>query len=168
MLPRTGDIATQNAHLGTNSSPRGTHRRCRVQLRSSRSRLRAWPGVGASATCPALGAGARYWLGGAVQLWVGSLIPYGTLGVNVLGCLLIGVVTEVSSSGSWLPDTLRVPRVVGLLGGFTTYSAFGYESVRLLREGQMGEALSYVGATTVLGLGAVAAGIACVRLVSRI
>lgn len=82
----------------------------------------------------ALGTGARY----LVSLWAlkrfGATFPYGTLAVNLLGSLLIGVIMHVSTSSEWMSSTLRLTLTVGVIGGFTTYSAFSYETMRLLQE----------------------------------
>lgn len=115
----------------------------------------------------ALGAAARFLLGLQIQEAAPTLFPYGTLTVNVLGCLGIGLLTEGASVANWLPPPVRVPLVVGFLGAFTTYSAFGYEAIRLFRDGFAGLALGYVAATTVLGFGAVGLGILLARLALR-
>jgi CrcB protein len=116
----------------------------------------------------ALGAAARFLLGLQIQAATGALFPYGTLTVNVLGCLGIGLITESAGHTALLPEGLRVPLVVGVLGAFTTYSAFGYESLRLVRDGWGGIAFAYVVATTVLGFGAVWVGMLLARAALRI
>ncbi len=101
----------------------------------------------------------RYLVSGWVQrLSNTSFFPYGTLGVNVLGCLAIGLLGGwVENAGLFGPSVRRL-LLVGLLGGFTTYSTFGYETVALLRDRQTLAALSYVGLHLLLGFGAVAIG----------
>ena len=101
-----------------------------------------------------LGSVGRYWLGTFVQ---GSLtdgrFPWGTLVVNVLGCFAIGLLAP------WLEDrTARAFWIVGVLGGFTTFSAFGNETVELLRGDGAWLAAAYVGASLGCGLAAVGAG----------
>lgn len=101
----------------------------------------------------ALGALARYGLG----LWVArrtaeSAIPLGTLAVNVLGCLAIGAVMGLVVGRDALAPTARLFVLVGVLGSFTTFSTFGYETFDLLRHGQVGGALAYAGANAGLGL----------------
>lgn len=97
-----------------------------------------------------LGATARYWLGGWVQDRSGSTaFPYGTLAVNATGSLLIGVVLALvlrqDLSLGW-----RLFLAVGVLGGFTTFSSFAYETVALIQAGDFGPALANVlGANTV-------------------
>jgi CrcB protein len=79
-------------------------------------------------------------------------LPWGTLVVNLLGCLLIGVVAALADARGGLGAPARLFLVVGLLGGFTTYSAFAYETLWLLRERSTPEALVYVGLHLLLGL----------------
>ncbi|MCC6320121.1 MAG: fluoride efflux transporter CrcB [Phycisphaerales bacterium] len=111
-----------------------------------------------------VGAGA----GGLLRHAIGSLIqsrsgpippafPLGTLVVNIAGCLSIGVlmvVTERIASES-TRDFVRGALMVGLLGGFTTFSAFGKETLELVQGGQQGRAVVYVLASVLGGLGAV-------------
>ena len=83
----------------------------------------------------AFGTGARYLLGGVVARWAGPDFPYGTLLINVLGSFLIGVVQQVGLTSLQIPDTLRLVLAVGVMGGFTTYSSFSYETIRLVDGG---------------------------------
>jgi CrcB protein len=104
----------------------------------------------------ALGSLARYVVSGLVDDWYGrGDFPFGTLAVNVVGCLVIGVLTHLAEAHKLLSTEARVFLVVGILGGFTTFSSFGNDTVNLWRTGQMGRALLNVGAQLVLGLGAV-------------
>ena len=107
----------------------------------------------------ALGAIARYWLGGRLQALTASPgdIHYATLGVNVLGCLLIGLLAFCVERGS-LPAELQALLMVGLLGAFTTFSTFSLETLRLLQAARIGAAAAYVGGSALLGLLAVWAG----------
>ena len=106
----------------------------------------------------AVGATARYVLGGAVQRAAGIPFPLGTLVVNVLGCLCIGALTAVAERGAGLSTEARLFLIVGILGGFTTFSAYGVETYGLLRNGAVGAALANALGSVVLGLGAVWAG----------
>ena len=95
-----------------------------------------------------------------VGIWVQSVsgnnwIPYGTLTVNVVGCFLIGLVMGLAETRQFLGDGTRALVVVGLLGGFTTFSAFGYETIAMVREGHMVAAAANVGLQVALGLTAV-------------
>jgi len=98
----------------------------------------------------------RYVLSGAVQEWTQrDDFPVGTLAVNVLGCLCIGIVSQLSETRGAFTAETRTLLMVGLLGGFTTFSAFGNETLNLWRDGQNLLALVNVLAQLVLGLGAV-------------
>jgi CrcB protein len=112
----------------------------------------------------AFGAVARYGLSGLVQERSGSSFPAGTLAVNLLGCLLVGAVMALVERQLLAPST-RAFLVVGVLGGFTTFSAFGHETIELLRGGEARLALLSVVANVVLGLGAVLLGRALALLV---
>jgi CrcB protein len=107
----------------------------------------------------ALGSGLRYVVSGGLAAWLGPEFPWGTLAVNVAGSLLIGVVQEVGLTTLLLPEGTRLFLTVGVLGGFTTYSSFGYETVRLVESGAWGRAGVNVLATTALCLAACVLGI---------
>ena len=78
----------------------------------------------------------RYWLSGLAQSAAReSAFPVGTLVVNVLGCLTVGVLSELAEARGFLTPERRALLVVGFLGGFTTFSAFANESVDALRDG---------------------------------
>lgn len=105
----------------------------------------------------AAGALARYGLGGWVQNRAGFAFPWGTLTVNLVGCLLIGLGVRYLQGLSISPE-VRMLVTVGVLGAFTTFSTFGYETVLLLEDGAWSRAASYIAASVVLGLAAVWAG----------
>lgn len=75
----------------------------------------------------------RYWMGGAIQRWTGSTLPYGTFVVNALGCLMIGVLMTCLEERFLGDPSLRICLTIGILGGFTTFSTFSYETVEMLR-----------------------------------
>jgi len=111
-----------------------------------------------------LGSVGRYLLGG----WVHRLLPFaafpaGTLAVNVLGCLLIGLLGGLMEHRQLLGSDLRLFLLIGVLGGFTTFSSFAYETLALGRDAEPGRALVNVGAQVVLGLVACWLGYALVR-----
>ncbi|MGI8866958.1 MAG: fluoride efflux transporter CrcB [Rubrobacteraceae bacterium] len=85
----------------------------------------------------ALGAGGRYLLGGWLQAQLGSGFPWGTFAVNVLGSLAIGLVLGLSSKGGLSP-TASLFLATGVLGGFTTFSTFSYETLQMLSLGTHG------------------------------
>ena len=98
----------------------------------------------------------RYLLAGAVQSAViGSTLPYGTLVVNVTGCFAIGLVSQMVEVQGALAPGARAFLVVGVLGGYTTFSAFGNETVNLIRDGQHLAAGMNVSGQLVLALCAV-------------
>lgn len=103
----------------------------------------------------ALGALARYGVGlQARRLW-GDAFPWGTLLVNLVGCLVLGALLEAARSGDPGAHVSRGAQVffaVGFLGAFTTFSTFGVESVGLFMAGRPGPALTYVLASVGLGL----------------
>jgi len=103
-----------------------------------------------------IGAILRYAVGGAIQgLSKSALFPIGTLGVNVMGCLVIGLLSYLVEFRSMFSVEVRVFLMIGLLGSFTTYSTFGNETFELMRESGYLPALINMGAHLVLGLLAV-------------
>lgn len=121
----------------------------------------------------ALGATLRYLVGGWVQRapWIErmqgglGLLPWGTLLVNVSGCAAIGLLAGLLEERSTASPELRLFLLVGVLGGYTTFSSFGLETHRLLAEGSSALALVNVVGSVVAGLAAVVAGAALARLV---
>jgi CrcB protein len=94
----------------------------------------------------------------------GTAFPAGTLAVNVLGCLVMGLVAGTFAFRGHLPQEMRLFLATGVLGGFTTFSAFSLDAALLWERGEMGLAALYVGASVVFSLLAVAAGLAASRL----
>lgn len=84
-----------------------------------------------------LGAAARYWLSGWVPGKVESDFPVGTLVVNILGCFLIGLLMSAFEERFLTQPSIRIFLTIGILGGFTTFSTFSFETVALLRDGEM-------------------------------
>jgi fluoride exporter len=105
----------------------------------------------------------RYWSGRLIHAYAPMDFPWGTLSINVLGSLLIGVLMELSVRGS-LQESGRLLLVVGLLGGFTTFSAFSMETVSLFMAGQTGRAATYVVASMSMCVLAAWAGVAGAKL----
>ena len=83
-----------------------------------------------------IGCVARYWLAGVVQRLGDHGFPSGTLAVNILGSLIIGVVMTLSLERGVLDERLRILLTTGFCGGFTTMSTFSYETLALLRDGE--------------------------------
>jgi len=92
--------------------------------------------------------------------------PWGTLAVNVFGGLVIGVVAALFAAYSSLPGELRLFLITGILGGFTTFSAFSLEVVQLAVRGAWLAALAYIVASVVLAVAGVIAGLQIVRWVA--
>jgi CrcB protein len=102
-----------------------------------------------------IGGVGRYALGGWVQRYGNGSFPAGTLVVNVIGCLLIGFLTGGFSGRLLIREEYRIALIVGVLGGFTTFSAFGMETFALLNDGQFARATMNVAASVGAGLAAV-------------
>jgi len=109
----------------------------------------------------ALGSVARYLVAVGIQRVTAdhTQVPVGTLAVNVIGAFCIGVVMAVFAARGELDSRLRLAITIGFLGGFTTYSAFAYETVALLESDRVGTAALYVGATLIVAGAAAFAGI---------
>ncbi|MFM7109473.1 MAG: fluoride efflux transporter FluC [Planctomycetaceae bacterium] len=90
---------------------------------------------------------------------VGHAFPWGTLAVNVAGSFAFGAIFALARSRGWLTGPQEVILLVGLLGGFTTYSSFAFQAVEMLAHGRTTAALAYVVATNVASLAAVWAGL---------
>jgi CrcB protein len=103
-----------------------------------------------------IGSSLRYVLTGYVQQTSRSIsFPFGTLAVNLIGCFIIGFLSQLAESRGVFTAESRTFVFVGLLGGFTTFSAFGNETMNLWRDSQNGLAFANIAAHLVLGLGAV-------------
>ena len=102
-----------------------------------------------------IGGVCRYALSGWVQRFSDGRFPAGTLAVNVIGCLLIGLLTGGFSGRLLVREEYRIALIVGILGGFTTFSAFGMETFALLNDGQFARAAVNVALSVGAGLTAV-------------
>ncbi|HET6669302.1 MAG TPA: fluoride efflux transporter CrcB [Pyrinomonadaceae bacterium] len=94
----------------------------------------------------------RYWLSGLIARRYGETFPWGTLVVNAVGCFLTGAIYYVSEERFLVSPTVRSVILIGLLGGFTTFSSYGLQTFTLLREGEFGLALLNVTLSNLLGL----------------
>jgi CrcB protein len=99
-----------------------------------------------------LGTLLRYWLSGHVAKQYGETFPWGTIAVNLIGCLVTGAVFFVTEERLLLSPTVRTVILIGLLGGFTTFSAYGLQTFTLLRDGQIGLAMLNVVMSNTLGV----------------
>jgi len=103
-----------------------------------------------------IGSSLRYAVTGWVQTWSRSIdFPYGTLAVNLLGCFVIGFLSQLAETRGLFTAESRTLIFIGVIGGFTTFSAFGNETISLWREGENTLAFGNIAAHLVLGLGAV-------------
>jgi CrcB protein len=102
-----------------------------------------------------IGAIARYGMSALVHRHLSSAFPYGTLVVNLVGCVALGGVLYLVEDRSVLGPEARAFLVIGLIGGFTTFSSFGYETLNLLEDGHHWRALLNVAANVILGLAGV-------------
>ena len=101
----------------------------------------------------ALGSVLRYLLAAWTQSLSRSIdFPYGTLAVNLVGCFIIGFLSQLAEARGAFTSESRVFIFVGILGGFTTFSSFGNETMNLLRDGETVNALANVGANVIVGL----------------
>lgn len=113
----------------------------------------------------ALGGVARFLVTGWVSARVVSTFPWGTLSVNVVGSALIGVLAGLGDSQRFgLPPEARAFLMLGVLGGFTTFSSFSLETLRLLQDGAWARAAGNVGASVLVCLVGVAVGYRVARL----
>ena len=102
----------------------------------------------------ALGGVGRYWCSGVIARHIGETFPWGTLTVNVVGSLLIGLLATVSEPDGRLlmSTTMRQFFMIGLFGGFTTFSSFSLQVLNLVRDGQWIPASLYIGGSVALCL----------------
>lgn len=112
----------------------------------------------------ALGALARYGLDRLIERRSFSVFPWSTFMINISGCLVIGVLIAALVDRHHTPLWLRTGVIVGLVGGYTTFSTFAQESLDLLEEGRAVLAFSYVVGSACLGIAAVFAGTQLGRL----
>jgi len=111
----------------------------------------------------AIGTGARYLIALGGPRLLGTSFPYATLTVNVVGSFLLGGIMHVGLTTNLMSPGLRLVLTTGVMGGFTTYSTFNYETMEYLREGAFGLAGLNVAATLLLCLLAGAAGLSLAR-----
>ncbi|MFL6263187.1 MAG: fluoride efflux transporter CrcB [Thermoanaerobaculia bacterium] len=107
----------------------------------------------------AAGTGARYLLEGWLLRAAGPGFPWGTLAVNVIGSFLLGLIMHVSLTTGLLSPALRLALTTGVMGGFTTYSTFNYETLQYLQQNEWLAAFSNVAATLLACLAAGALGV---------
>jgi CrcB protein len=106
----------------------------------------------------------RFLLSQFIQSKFLSAFPFGTLGVNILGCFAIGLVFGISEKANMAVEW-RLFFATGICGGFTTFSAFSNETMGLLRDGQIWYAFLYIVASVVLGLLATFIGLSITKMI---
>jgi fluoride exporter len=112
----------------------------------------------------AIGTVARYGLQGFVQVRTSGTFPYGTLLINLSGCFLLALIYQATLNRLLISPDLRFAIGIGFFGGFTTFSSFGWETAKMLEDGEWLAATTYVAASVVVGLLLSVAGI---RLANR-
>ncbi|GAA0735534.1 fluoride efflux transporter CrcB [Sphingomonas japonica] len=111
----------------------------------------------------AIGAGARHLVGRIALSWLGPNYPWGTLTVNLIGGFAMGILIGTLARTSLAGEQLRLLLGVGVLGGFTTFSAFSLDVVNMLERGTVGTALFYVLISVIGSIVALIAGLAMMR-----
>lgn len=110
-----------------------------------------------------IGGTSRYLLSKIIQTQFATVFPFGTFAVNVVGCFLIGLIFGWSSKNYLEPDW-QLFLTTGVLGGFTTFSAFSMETITMMNAGQTTSAIFYVVLSVAVGLAGTIAGYALMRL----
>ena len=111
----------------------------------------------------AIGAVGRHYVGVYALKWLGTAFPYGTLTVNVVGSFLMGILVALIAIKWNIGNELRAFLTVGLLGGFTTFSAFSLDFATLVERGETVSAAGYVVASVILALAGIFAGMHLMR-----
>jgi CrcB protein len=111
----------------------------------------------------ALGSVSRFLLGPALQRAFNSTFPVGTLAINILGSLILGFVMRLAVEGVNVTPEARAFIAVGFCGGFTTFSTFSYETIRLLEDGEGWRAATYILASVLLSVAAAFLGLVAAR-----
>jgi len=94
---------------------------------------------------------------------LGADFPWGTLIVNLIGSVLLGMLLEGGLRSDGIPEHIRVPIAVGFFGAFTTFSTFSVDTLRLLEASRYGAAVANIGLSVGLGVGGALAGVMLVR-----
>ena len=111
-----------------------------------------------------IGAVARYGLSGFVQRFTSPYFPFGTFTVNIVGCLVFGILAGIAEQRFALGPQARAFLLIGVLGGFTTFSSFTYETFQLLRDAEIARAALNVFGQVIVGLAAMWAGFVIARM----
>ena len=100
------------------------------------------------------GGGLRYAVGRIVGVGASTAFPLSTFVVNIVGCLLIGMLSTIALRQGWLIPTMRLLLITGFCGGFTTFSTFISENVNLYSSGHQLMSLAYMSASIIVGIAA--------------
>jgi fluoride exporter len=100
-----------------------------------------------------------------VQKHFPSSIPFGTLAVNIIGCFLIGMIYGVGEKGQVMSPEMRILLATGFCGGFTTFSSFAFENMKLMQDGEYFYMAFYIAASVVIGFLAVFLGALLIKLI---
>ena len=128
--------------------------------------MNQWAAAGAVALGGALGSVLRYAVGTWFFQRVGPGFPWGTLTINVTGSFVIGVVLTLVQSRAGLSPAVRLFLATGVLGGYTTFSAFAYETLQLARDANAAQSVAYALGSVVAGVAAALLGVVLTRAVS--
>lgn len=118
-----------------------------------------WIGIGGF-----LGANGRYWLGSLINRWLGTGFPWATALVNISGALLIGIIATLFADRAIDNESLRLFLIVGVLGGYTTFSSYTFEAVTMMQEDRWLAAISYLALSNVVGILACVGGVMIARI----
>lgn len=113
-----------------------------------------------------LGGGCRLLLSKFIQDHVENSFPFGTMAVNLIGCLIIGLLYGLFERGNLMDNNLRIFLTVGFCGGFTTFSTFANENFQLIADGNIMKFAIYVAASIALGITAVGIGYYIIKSIS--
>ena len=122
-----------------------------------------WRLIAAVAIGGGLGSVARYLVGAFIQDRVATALPVGTLAINVVGSVLLGFFVQIGLASAAFGPEIRFFLTTGFCGGFTTFSTFSYETLKLVEDGEYGTASLYVASSVVLSLVGCAIGMAAAR-----
>lgn len=118
-----------------------------------------WIGIGGF-----IGANSRYWLGSLINRWLGTGFPWATALVNISGALLIGIIATLFADKAVANESLRLFLIVGLLGGYTTFSSYSFEAVSMMQDERWMSAISYLVLSNVVGILACVGGVMIARV----
>ena len=113
----------------------------------------------------AVGAISRYLISNQIMRWADGGFPWGTLIVNIIGSFVLGLLVEYLTQHWSATQEIRGFLIVGVLGGFTTFSTFSFDAVLLLERGSLGPAFAYICGSVVLSIGGLFAGLLLFRQV---